>query len=205
MKVAANMQATLTLASNSYRLDALDVTLDGSGAAWPGGPGQAHLKFDSLTANLGDESLDLGGLTLDFLGVTAAGSLKGEKLMSNLALTGAVDIREFAPGGLLERFGVKLETADSDVMKRASAKANLSYNSRADRVARHAARARRFEAHRPRGARGRARHVRPHRRRHQRGPLSAALEQARQGRRRLARRGGPAARRAAQARRSRAS
>jgi len=131
VKVAANMQATLTLASNSYRLDALDVTLDGSGAAWPGGPGSAHVKAESLTANLGDESLDLRGLTLDFLGVTAAGSLKGEKLMSNLALTGAVDIREFVPGGLLERFGVKLETADSDVMKRASAKANLSYNSRA--------------------------------------------------------------------------
>ncbi len=131
VKVAANMQATLTLASNSYRLDALDVTLDGSGAAWPGGPGKANLKVESLTANLGDESLDLSGLTVDFLGVTAAGSLKGEKLMSNLALTGAVDIREFAPGGLLERFGVKLETADSDVMKRASAKANLSYNSRA--------------------------------------------------------------------------
>jgi AsmA protein len=130
VKVAANTQATLTLASNTYRLDALDVTIDGSGAAWPGGPGQAHLKFESLTANLGDESLDLSGLTLDFLGVTAAGSLKGEKLMSNLALTGAVDIREFAPRGLLERLGVKLETADSGVMKRASAKATFSYNSR---------------------------------------------------------------------------
>jgi AsmA protein len=130
VKVAANMQATLTLSSNAYRLDGLDVTVDGSGAAWPGGPGQAHLKVEALTANLGDESLDLSGLTLDFLGVTAAGSLKGEKLMSKLALTGAVDIREFAPRGLLERFGVKLETADSGVMKRASAKATFSYNSR---------------------------------------------------------------------------
>ncbi len=130
VKVTANTQATLTLASNTYRLDGLDVTVDGSGAAWPGGPSQAHLKFESLTANLGDESLDLAGLTLDFLGVTAAGSLKGEKLMSNLALTGAVDIREFAPRGLLERFGVKLETADGSVMKRASAKATFSYSSR---------------------------------------------------------------------------
>ena len=130
VKVAAETQATLTLASDTYRLDGLDVTVDGNGAAWPGGPSQAHLKFDSLTANLGDESLDLAGLTLDFLGVTATGSLKGEKLLTNLALTGAVDIREFAPGGLLERFGVKLATADSGVMKRASAKATFSYNSR---------------------------------------------------------------------------
>jgi AsmA protein len=130
VKVAAKTQATLTLASNTYRLDELDVTVDGSGAAWPGGPSQAHIKFDSLTANLADESLDLAGLTLDFLGVTTAGSLKGEKLMSNLALTGAVDVHEFQPRALLERFGVKLETADSAVMKRASAKATFSYNSR---------------------------------------------------------------------------
>ncbi len=130
VKVAAKTQATLTLASDTYRLDGLDVTVDGSGAAWPGGPSQAHLKFESLTANLGDESLDLAGLTLDFLGVTTTGSLKGEKLMSNLALTGAVDVREFAPGAVLERFGVKLATADSGAMKRASAKAIFSYNSR---------------------------------------------------------------------------
>ena len=130
VKVAAKTQATLTLASNTYRLDDLDVTVDGSGAAWPGGPSPAHLKFQSLTANLGDESLDLAGLTLDFLGVTAAGSLKGEKLMSNLALTGAVDVREFAPHALLERLGVNLKTADGAVMKRASAKANFSYNSK---------------------------------------------------------------------------
>jgi AsmA protein len=130
VKVAAKTQATLTLASDTYRLDALDVTVDGSGAAWPGGPSQAHLTFESLTANLADESLNLAGLTLDFLGVTTAGTLKGEKLMSSLALTGAVDIREFAPRTLLERLGVKLETADAGVMKRASAKANFSYNAR---------------------------------------------------------------------------
>ena len=130
VKVAARTQATLTLASDIYRLDGLDVTIDGSGAAWPGGPSQVRLKFESLTANLDDETLDLAGLTLDFLGVTTAGSLKGEKLLSNLALTGAVDVREFAPHELLERLGVKLETADGGVMKRASAKANFSYNSR---------------------------------------------------------------------------
>jgi AsmA protein len=129
VKVDADTQATLTLASNEYRLDDLDVTVDGSGAGWPGGPSQAHLKFASLVANLGAETLDLGGLTVDFLGLSVAGSLKGEKLFSSLALTGAVDIREFAPRAVLERFGVKLETADADVLKRASAKANLLYNS----------------------------------------------------------------------------
>ncbi len=130
VKVAARTQATLALASNEYRLQDVDVTVDGSGKAWPGGPSQAHLTFASLVANLANETLDLGGLTVDFLGITLAGSLKGEKLLSDLALTGAVDIREFAPRAALERFGVKVETADSGVLKRASAKANLLYNSR---------------------------------------------------------------------------
>src|SRR5262245_20342335 len=56
-KVVADMQATITLADNSYRLDELKVTVDGSGAGWPGGPSQAKLNFDSLAANLADETL----------------------------------------------------------------------------------------------------------------------------------------------------
>jgi AsmA protein len=58
-----------------------------------------------------------------------AGSLSGQRLLSNLALTGAVDIREFAPREVLERFGVNVQTADAAVLTRASAKANLLYNS----------------------------------------------------------------------------
>ena len=129
VQVAADMQATITLASDEYRLDELAVTIDGSGAGWPGGPSKAELTFDSLAANLGAESLELNGLTLEFLGITMAGSLSGQRLFSNLALTGAVDIREFAPREVLERFEVDVQTADAAVLTRASAKANLLYNS----------------------------------------------------------------------------
>ncbi len=129
VQVEADMQATLTLASNEYRLDELAVTVDGSGAGWPGGPSQAKLSFDSLAANLGAETLELNGLTLEFLGITMAGSLSGQRLLSDLALTGAVDIREFAPREVLERFEIDVQTADTAVLTRASAKANLLYNS----------------------------------------------------------------------------
>ena len=129
VKVAADMQATITLADNSYRLDELAVTIDGSGAGWPGGPSKATLNFDSLAANLADETLELNGLTLEFLGIMMVGSLSGQKLFSNLALTGAVDIREFVPRDVLERFGVDVQTADAAALTRASAKANLLYNS----------------------------------------------------------------------------
>jgi AsmA protein len=129
VQVAADMQATITLASNAYRLDELAVTVDGSGAGWPGGPSQAKLNFDFLAANLADETVELNGLTLQFLGITMAGSLSGQRLFSNLALTGAVDIREFVPREVLERFQVDVQTADASVLTRASAKANLLYNS----------------------------------------------------------------------------
>jgi AsmA protein len=129
VEVAADMQATLTLASNEYRLDELAVTVDGSGAGWPGGPSRAVLNFDSLAANLAAETLELDGLTLEFLGLTMAGSLSGQRLMSDLALTGAVDIREFVPREVLERFAIAVQTADESVLTRASAKANLLYNS----------------------------------------------------------------------------
>jgi AsmA protein len=130
VKVDASTQATLSLATNAYELEQLEVTIDGSGAGWPGGEGRAGLKIDSLDANLGDESLELTGLVLDFLGVQVAGSLSGQKLLSNLQLSGAVDIREFNPRSVLAALKVDdMQTADSDVFKRASAKANLLYTS----------------------------------------------------------------------------
>jgi AsmA protein len=129
VKVDASMDATITLASNDYRLDKLAAKVSGSGAGWPGGQGDASLKIDSLAANLGNESLDLDGLTLTMLGVTTAGSLKGQKLMSNLSLSGAVDIREFNPHDVLDALKIKIETADSKVLRSASAKANFLYNS----------------------------------------------------------------------------
>jgi AsmA protein len=129
VKVEADMDATLSLASNEYRLEDLHVKLVGSGAGWPGGQGDATLSFDSLVANLANETLELGGLTLKFLGVTMAGSLSGQKLMSDLSLSGAVDIREFNPRDVLDALEVELVTADSGVLKSASAKANLLYTS----------------------------------------------------------------------------
>src|ERR1044072_1031462 len=108
--VDASTQATLALAEDAYKLERLDLKIDGSGGAWPGGSGTAKLAVDSLAADLGKESLELNGLTLDFLGITMAGSLKGQKLMSALSLTGAVDIREFDPHNVLGVYKVELHT-----------------------------------------------------------------------------------------------
>jgi AsmA protein len=129
VKVDANMDATLALASDEYRLDKLVTKISGSGKGWPGGQGDATLKIDSLAANLDKETLDLNGLSLTVLGITTTGSLKGTKLMSNLALSGAVDIQQFDPHDMLGALKVDVKTADSKVLRSASAKANFSYTS----------------------------------------------------------------------------
>ena len=53
VKVTASTEATITLASDEYRLDKLVTKISGSGKGWPGGQGDATLKIDSLDANLG--------------------------------------------------------------------------------------------------------------------------------------------------------
>ncbi|HLF10385.1 MAG TPA: AsmA family protein [Gammaproteobacteria bacterium] len=127
--VDATAEATLVLADNDYRLDDLQVNLAGSGPGWPGGEGEAALGFDSLVASLNDETVELSGLTLELLGMTVTGSFSGQRLLSDLTLSGAVDIQEFDPRDSLAAFDVELTTADPDVLARASAKANLLYTS----------------------------------------------------------------------------
>jgi AsmA protein len=126
--VASTMQATLALADNAYRLDDLDVTIDGRGAGWPGGEGRATVSFDSFAANLAAETLDLQSLRLEILGVVISGTLSGRDLFGNLALAGAIDIAEFNPNDLIEQFDLEIETADPDVFRRASASAELVYD-----------------------------------------------------------------------------
>jgi AsmA protein len=127
--VASEMNATIALAENSYRLDDLEVTINGSGAGWPGGEGEATLAFDSFAANLDAETVELTNLRMGILGLEISGTLQGRDLFTDLTLAGAIDIAEFNPDELIERFGAAIETADPEVFRRASAHADFSYDS----------------------------------------------------------------------------
>jgi len=127
--VASTMQATLALAENAYRLDDLEVEIDGSGAGWPGGEGSATLRFDSFAADLDAETVELENLELEMLGLMINGTLSGRELLSDLALSGAIEIAEFDPQALIEVFDMQIETADPDVFRRASASAEFVYDS----------------------------------------------------------------------------
>ncbi|HEX6997565.1 MAG TPA: AsmA family protein [Gammaproteobacteria bacterium] len=128
VRVTSAMQATISLADNAYRLADLDVQIAGTGPGWPGGAGQANLRVAALGANLNDETLSLEGLELEALGLGVSGNLRGTELLSNLALSGDVEIAEFNPRDLLQAFEIALETADPDALARASARAEFVYD-----------------------------------------------------------------------------
>jgi AsmA protein len=125
--LSAEMQATLGLADNDYFFEDLTVDIDGRGAAWPGGESALSVSFDALAADLDAETVELRGFALEFLDVNVNGNLSGRQLFSDLSLAGRVDIDAFDPQDLLEALGIELETADSDVLRSASATAELAY------------------------------------------------------------------------------
>jgi len=128
--VESSMRATLALDENTYRLDDLEVRIEGEGTAWPGGSGDARLSFATFTADLDAQTLALVDLNLEMLGLDVTGTLNGTKLFDDLTLAGAIEIAEFDPNDLLEAFGAEIETADSGVFRRASARADFSYDAR---------------------------------------------------------------------------
>ena len=128
VEVSAAMDATLGLADNQYRLENLNVDIVGQGSAWPGGQGEVGLSFDAFEADLQAETLSLQGLALEMLGLTMTGTLAGRQLFSDLSLAGSVRFEPFDPQELLVALDVEIETADPDVLRRASVSAELVYD-----------------------------------------------------------------------------
>ena len=131
VSVESEMQASVALADNRYRLDDLSVSLTGEGSGWPGGSGEAQVEFASFTADVGEQSLELDGLELEMLGLSVSGNLVGEDFMDGLRLAGGVEIDDFDPRELMDVFDVSIETADPDVLGRASASAEFYFDASA--------------------------------------------------------------------------
>lgn len=127
VRVDAEMEATLSLDSNTYRLEDLVVELQGDGAGWPGGEGEANVSFDAFVADLDAETVALENLELEMLGMNISGTLSGQNLISDLSLTGGIEIATFDPQELLAIFDAQIETADAGVLRTASASANFNY------------------------------------------------------------------------------
>lgn len=126
--VQSSMRARISLADSTYRFDGLTVEIDGRGSGWPGGSGEANLNVSSFVANLDDQSLSLDGLSLEILGLTVTGNLAGQSVLDDLNLSGGIEIEDFDPRYVMGVFDQSIETADPDVLKRASARADFYYS-----------------------------------------------------------------------------
>ena len=126
--VAASMDATLQLAENVYRLEDLDVEINGEGPTWPGGQGEVSVSFGVFEADLDAESVSLEELALELLGISVNGSLEGRELFGDLALSGGIEIEAFDPQDILEVLEIELETADDGVLSRVAATGQFVYD-----------------------------------------------------------------------------
>lgn len=123
VSVESEMSALVDLVENRYCLEDLSVDLAGEGDGWPGGSGEARLQFASFSADLAEQTLELEELELEMLGISVSGNLDGQDFMDGLSLVGGIEIDQFDPRGLMSVFDAVIETADSNVLGRASASA----------------------------------------------------------------------------------
>lgn len=130
VEVEARMQAALDIAGNRYRLEDLEVGIAGEGAAWPGGSGDVTLRSALFDVDLDGETVAIEQLALDVLGLAISGDVTGSNIVSNLALRGTIEIAEFNPIALLERFDAAIETADPAVLRSATVRAALVHDAR---------------------------------------------------------------------------
>ena len=127
--VDAQLNARVTLADQNYQLTELDIRIDGEGPGWPGGSGEARLAFNTLEADLDEQTVFLEQLQLEMLGMNITGNLNGQDLLDDLSLEGGITIDEFDPRELMSVFGAEIETADPDVLRKSSASAGFYFSS----------------------------------------------------------------------------
>lgn len=108
------------LGREQYRVKGLvlDVDTDGKGEL-PLGPLQARLAAE-VAADLAAQSLHVSGLRLSALGVQLDGEARGERILEDIALSGTLRSNTFSARELLDKLGIKLQTADPKALSQAA-------------------------------------------------------------------------------------
>ncbi len=116
--------------SGSYALRGTRVTTQLKGEGLPGGRLNAELAAD-IHADLIKQRLKVAGMKLSTLGLQVQSELEGEQILRPAPrLKGSVQVATFSPRDVLEALGTKVQTADADVLAKASMKAQLNGTTR---------------------------------------------------------------------------
>ncbi|MCO6442217.1 MAG: AsmA family protein [Nitrococcus mobilis] len=129
LDIGGKFTGTVMADSQLQHVDArdLDLALNIAGDGIPGGKQQLRLRAQAA-ADLEQASYRLTDLRLDAAGVQITGQLSAQQNKDAIAATGRLQVLEFNPRKMLRQFGMILpDTRDPDVLKQASAQAELGY------------------------------------------------------------------------------
>lgn len=129
---AVRMQADLALvvagpgSGDVAEFRDLELQLDISGAAVPGGAQSARLAVPRLALDGGRQVMELPSAVLEAAGLRATLALQGEALGQAPVFTGRLEVAEFSPRTALESLGMPPPTTrDPDVLQRAALETGL--------------------------------------------------------------------------------
>jgi len=129
MDLAADMtgngEVTIDLDSQTYSLAGFMLNAKARGSALPGGNMEASLGANVL-ANLGEQRIDVDGLTLDTLGLAVTGDAEVTQLDTEARIRASLASETFSPRDLFTQLGIEAPlTADESVLGQAGFTAAL--------------------------------------------------------------------------------
>jgi len=130
MELLAKLGASLRAdaAAATFEVDGLELELDFSGAALPGGSQSVRLSVPAVTVDLEAQTLDVPELTAETAGLRADAALNGASIIDAPVFNGEMETAEFSPRALLQQFGAKPPpTADETALARASLKSGYRF------------------------------------------------------------------------------
>lgn len=123
MELLAKLGASLRADAGgaAIQVDGLELELDFSGAALPGGSQSLRLSVPAVAVDLQAQTLDIPALTVETAGLRADAGVAGARIIDAPAFSGKLEVAEFSPRALLQRFGAAPpESADETALARAS-------------------------------------------------------------------------------------
>ena len=121
---------TFDLSAQRYRLDGLDVSLNMQSELLPVSPLNVRLR-GNIDADIAQQRVQLAGLQLQTLGLTANAELNIQEILSIPQAKGQLSLAGFSPRELTKMLAIELpESTDSSVLNKAAL--NLDFTGSAD-------------------------------------------------------------------------
>lgn len=123
MELLAKLGASIRADTGGAMLqvDGLELELEFSGAALPEGAPALKLAVPVVTVDLEGQTLDIPALTAETAGLRADLVMAGTSIVDAPAFSGKLEVMEFSPRALLQRFGAAPpQSADETALTRAA-------------------------------------------------------------------------------------